>query len=135
MVNADDLKSSGPRPCRFDSCPGHQSIEAESSIDPRESDLPHSLAMAQRQKVLILYLTDSSLDSRVIAWAQYDGSGEQTHMSGDSSEPLYASGLDALRDGWRLFQFAPLRPEPAGAEYTTSYLKYEFAFEQWVELS
>lgn len=135
MVNADDLKSSGPRPCRFDSCPGHQCIALEPTIDPRESDLPHLFAMAKRQKVLILYLTDSSLDSKVVAWAQYDGSGEQTHMSGDSSEPPYESGLAALRDGWRLFQFAPLRPEPAGAEYTTSYLKYEFAFEQFLECS
>ena len=54
MVNADDLKSSGPRPCRFDSCPGHQCIALEPTIDPRESDLPHLFAMAKRQKVLTL---------------------------------------------------------------------------------
>jgi hypothetical protein len=91
--------------------------------------------MAQRQKVLILYLTDSSLESSVVAWAQYDGSGEKLHMSGDASEPPYKTGLDALCDGWRLFQFAPLRPERAGEEFTTSYLKYEFAFEQLVEVA
>ncbi|MBW2314418.1 MAG: hypothetical protein JRH10_09525 [Deltaproteobacteria bacterium] len=89
--------------------------------------------MAGRQKVLILFLTDSSLESAVVAWAQYDGTGERTHMSGDADEPPYATGLDALLDGWRLFQFAPLRPEPPGGEFTTSYLKYEFAFEKWIE--
>ena len=33
-------------------------------------------AMARRQKVLILYLADSSLESAVVAWARYDGTGE-----------------------------------------------------------
>ena len=53
-------------------------------------------------------------------------------MAGDESEPPYATGVHALRDGWRLFQFAPLRPEPPGHEFRTSYLKYEFAFEKWI---
>ena len=88
--------------------------------------------MTGRQKVLILYLADSSLESQVVAWAQYDGTGERTHMSGDDETPPYPTGLDALLDGWRLFQFAPLRPEPPGHEFRTSYLKYEFAFEQWI---
>ena len=90
--------------------------------------------MARRQKVLILYLADSSLESGVVAWAQYDGTGERSHMSGDSEKPPYPTGLDALLDGWRLFQFAPLRPEPPGGEFTTSYLKYEFAFEKWLKV-
>ena len=83
---------------------------------------------------MILYLSDSSLESNVIAWAEYDGTGAKTHMSGDSDEPPYPSGLDALLDGWRLFQFSPLLPAPPGGEFTTSYLKYEFGFEQWIEV-
>ena len=90
--------------------------------------------MPKRQKVLILYLTDASLESNVIAWAQYDGTGAKTHMSGDSDEPPYPTGLDALLDGWRLFQMSTMRPEPTGDELTTAYLKYEFAFEQWVKI-
>jgi hypothetical protein len=90
--------------------------------------------MPQRQKVLILYLADSSLESSVIAWAQWDGTGRHTHMSGDQDEPPYPTGLDALLDGWRLFQFAPISPASAGNELTTDYLKYEFAFEQLCDL-
>jgi len=84
----------------------------------------------QRQKVLVLYLTDSSLDSNVIAWAHYDGTGRTEHMAGDSDSPPYPSGLAALRDGWRLLQMAPLQAHVPGAEFTTAYLKYEFVFEQ-----
>lgn len=90
--------------------------------------------MPKRQRVLVLYLADSSLESNVIAWAQYDGTGETTHMSGDSDEPPYETGLDALLDGWRLFHMAPIRPEPRDDPFSTSYFKYEFAFEKWVKL-
>jgi len=93
-----------------------------------------SIDVPQRQKVLVLYLTDSSLDSSVIAWAQYDGTGATEHMAGDMAEPPYTTGLAALRDGWRLLQMAPLQPHAPGAEFTTSYLKYEFLFEQLVDL-
>ena len=90
--------------------------------------------MPKRQQVLILYLADSSLESNVIAWAQHDGTGETTHMSGDSDEPPYPTGLDALLDGWRLFQLSQIRPEPTGDAFTTSYFKYEFAFEKRVKV-
>ena len=57
-----------------------------------------------RQKVLVLYLANSALDSAVIGWSLYDGSGATRRMAGDEDSPPYANGLDALRDGWRLFQ-------------------------------
>lgn len=89
--------------------------------------------MPLRQNVLVLYLSSSALDSPVIAWTRWDGSGGQVYMAGDSDEPPYKTGLHALRDGWRLFQFSALTPEAPGQEFRTSYLKYEFAFEQLVE--
>ncbi len=85
-----------------------------------------------RQKVMVLWLADSALDSPVVAWSEWDGTGATSHMAGDQSEPPYASGLAALRDGWRLVQASPLLPHPPGAEAQTSYLKYEFWFEQLV---
>jgi len=88
----------------------------------------------KRQKVLVLYLADPALDANVIAWAQYDGTGKTQHMAGDEEEPPYATGLAALRDGWRLLQMAPLQAHVPGAEFTTAYLKYEFLFEQWVDV-
>lgn len=89
--------------------------------------------MATRQKVLLLYLNASTLDGKVIAWSFYDGTGESETMAGDSDEPPYSTGLAALRDGWRLIQMAPLLPHNSGDEFTTSYLKYEFMFEQLIE--
>jgi hypothetical protein len=91
--------------------------------------------MNARQQVLILYLTTSSLDSPVIAWAFHDGTGRDTHMAGDNDEPPYDTGLDALLDGWRLLQMSPLLPHASGDEYDTSYLKYEFLFEKLIEVT
>lgn len=87
----------------------------------------------RRQKVLVLYLSNSALDSAVVGWSRYDGTGETRHMTGDAEEPPYRTGLDALKDGWRLFQASQLLPHQRGAEFDVSYLKYEFWFEQLVE--
>jgi hypothetical protein len=54
-------------------------------------------------------------------------------MAGDSSEPPYATGLDALKDGWRLIQASPLLPHASGDEFRLGYLKYEFFFEKLVD--
>ena len=56
--------------------------------------------MAKRQKVLVLYLEFPSLEGKVISWATFDGTGKKLHMTGDSDEPPYPTGLDALLDGW-----------------------------------
>lgn len=89
----------------------------------------------RRQTVLVLYLTNSALDSPVIGWSRYDGTGQTRHMAGDSEEPPYRTGLDALKDGWRLFQASQLLPHQRGAEFDVSYLKYEFWFEQLSEVA
>ncbi len=88
-----------------------------------------------RQKVLVLYLATSALDSPVVAWATYDGTGAASHMSGDADMPPYKTGLDALKDGWRLIQASPLINHVSGDEYRTGYLKYEFFFEQLIEVA
>lgn len=89
----------------------------------------------RRQNVLVLYLADSAIDSPVIAWSYWDGEGTTRRMAGDEDEPPYATGLAALRDGWRLFQTSQLLPHYPGTETQTSYLKYEFLFEQLVEVA
>lgn len=85
-----------------------------------------------RQQVLVLYLQTSALDSKVIGWSEYDGTGEAEHMAGDQDRAPYASGLEALQDGWRLFQSSTLNPHAPGDEFRTGYLKYEFFFEKLV---
>ncbi len=87
-----------------------------------------------RQQILVLYLKTSALDTGVVAWAHYDGTGLQTYMSGDEDEPPYDTGLDALKDGWRLIQASPLVSHVPGTEFRTDYLKYEFFFEKLVEV-
>jgi len=88
-----------------------------------------------RQKVLVLYLSTSALDSDVKGWSIYDGTGKSAHTTGDSfGEPPYPTGLDALKDGWRVIQFPQLIPPYPGEEYSTSFMKYEFVFEKLEEI-
>jgi hypothetical protein len=88
-----------------------------------------------RQQVLVLYLSTSALDSPVVGWSRYDGTGRTRPTAGDSDEPPYATGLDALLDGWRLFQASQLLPPRPGHEYDVSFLKHEFFFEKLEETS
>ena len=90
--------------------------------------------MQKKQKVLILYLATSMLDSEVIAWSLHDGTGKNFHMPGDTEEPPYETGTDALLDGWRLFQASTLEQHKSGDEFRTGYLKYEFFFEKLEEI-
>ncbi len=92
-----------------------------------------SSAMAVRQQIMVLYLKSSAMDTEVAAWAFYDGTGRESHMAGDQSEPPYRTGLHAMRDGWRLIQASPLISHAPGTEFQTSYLKYEFFFEKLIE--
>lgn len=89
----------------------------------------------RRQKVLVLYLANSALDAPVVGWSVYDGTGQTFHMAGDNDQPPYRTGLEALKDGWRLFQASQLLPHEKGAEFDLAYLKYEFFFEQIVEVA
>jgi len=91
------------------------------------------MAGTTRQQVLVLYLANSALDSDVVGWSVYDGTGSEAHMAGDAETPPYASGLAALRDGWRLIQASPLLPHASGDEFRTGYLKYEFFFERLID--
>lgn len=86
--------------------------------------------MANRQKVLILYLANSCLDSPVVSWALYDGTGRERRMPGDQDEPPYETGTDALRDGWRLLQLSQLLPHFPGHEHRVSYQRFECVFEK-----
>ncbi len=88
-----------------------------------------------RQQVLVLYLETSALDSGVVAWSRYDGTGKVQHMAGDADKRPYRTGLDALKDGWRLFQASQLTPHCSGDEFRTGYLKYEFFFEKLIRTS
>ncbi|MFD4623905.1 hypothetical protein [Streptomyces sp. NPDC058475] len=89
--------------------------------------------MSLRQQVLVLYLATSALDSDVVGWSVYDGTGRTSPTTGDSDTPPYKSGVHALEDGWRLFQAAQLMPPYPGREYDVSFLKHEFFFEKLVE--
>jgi hypothetical protein len=89
-------------------------------------------AAPPRQQVLVLYLSNSALDSAVVGWSCYDGTGATSPTTGDSEQPPYQTGLDALKDGWRLIQAAQLIPPYPDHEYDVSFLKHEFFFEKIV---
>jgi len=86
-----------------------------------------------KQKLLILYATNSSPDSPIGAWSLFDGTGREKHMAGDAEEPPYGSVLAAMRDGWRVIQLPQLSAPAAGAEHATAFLQYEFVLEKMVE--
>ena len=88
------------------------------------------MSSTQRQKVMTLYLATSALDSRVLGWALYDGTGKEHYTTGDNNEAPYDNGLQALLDGWRLIQHPILIPPYPGEEYSTSFMKYGFVFEK-----
>jgi hypothetical protein len=90
--------------------------------------------VSTRQQVLFLYLAASALDSAVVGWARYDGdSSGPTPPVVDRPKAPYATGVEALRDGWRLIQASPVLPPAPGAERRTSYLQHEFVFERLVD--
>ena len=87
-----------------------------------------------RQKLLFLNLRNGDLNSEVVAWALYDGSlaADQVQMqAGSENEPPYATGIAALRDGWRVIQAGPV-PERA-ADRPLGGLSNEYMLEKLVE--
>ena len=90
-----------------------------------------------RQQLLILNLSNSSPESRVVAWAFYDGalSPDKPQMqSGDSEEPLYHSALAAMQDGWRVMQVPAMPHFETGREFDTGHLPFEFVLERMVDI-
>ena len=85
--------------------------------------------MSERQQVLYLWADGSGLDSRVVGWSFYDGTDGAGPAPPDD-EPPYATGVDALRDGWMLLQSAQLIPPTPGMEFVNTYLEHEFVFER-----
>lgn len=82
---------------------------------------------------MVLYLANSSLDARTVGWSMYDGTSQKRYMPGDADEPPYPNGLEALKDGWRLFQASQLVDRNQGDEFRLGHLKYEFFFEKMVD--
>lgn len=89
---------------------------------------------ALRQQLLVLYLANSSLDSRVVSWALYDGTGAESAETGDHPECPFPTGLAAMRAGWRVISLSPLLPAAPGTEYATSFQKFEVILERLTAL-
>ena len=90
--------------------------------------------MAQRQQVLLLWLSEAALAMPTVAWSFHDG----TQGAGPgipAEDPPYATGDDALADGWMLLQTPYVPPVEPGREHETSYLSYEFVFERRIEVA
>jgi hypothetical protein len=92
----------------------------------------------ERQQVLYLWMDGSSLDEKVVGWAFHDGTSGVGSQLPEPSEPghaPYATGVEALRDGWMLLQSAQLLPPAPGQEHINSYLEYEFVFERRITVA
>lgn len=110
-----------------------QPTSAVPTMTVEESFATPPVSPTLRQQLLVLYLGTSAVDANVVAWTRYDGTGRSRPTMGDSDESPYATGLDALIDGWRLIQMSQLTAHPVGHEYDTAYLPYEFLFEKIVD--
>lgn len=84
--------------------------------------------MVERQQVLQLWLRAAALDTAVVAWSFYDGTGG-AHPLPDA-DPPYADGVEALRDGWMVLQ----TPGPIAVEATNAELPAEFVFERRIDI-
>lgn len=87
-----------------------------------------------RQQILVLHLHTPDLNSSVVAWAMYDGTGQKRYTTGDSETPPYNSVVEAMQDGWRVIQFPQQFPAYPGMEYYTSYLRFEYILEKLEEI-
>lgn len=84
--------------------------------------------MAERQQVLHLWLRAAALDTAVVAWSFYDGAAGARPLP--DADPPYATGVDALSDGWMVLQ----TPGPIGIDSTNGELPAEFVFERRIDL-
>ena len=80
--------------------------------------------MSERQQILHLWLHAAALDTAVAAWSFYDGTDGALELP--VTDPPYATGVDALLDGWMLFQ----APGPIDVAATNGELSAEFIFER-----
>ena len=87
----------------------------------------------QRQQVLFVWLAEPTLSGSVIGWAFHDGTdGRGPQPVGESP---YATGVDALRDGWRVIQVSPPITPNTGAEHVNSTLHNEYVLERIVDVA
>jgi hypothetical protein len=106
----------------------------EQLLSPEDALALPSVSPTRRQQVLVLYLSNSSLDSGVQGWSRYDGTGRSRPTTGDSDDPPYETGTQALCDGWTLFHISQLLPPSRGHEHDVSYLPNEFWFSRFVDI-
>ena len=84
-----------------------------------------------RQQLLILYAANSNLESEIVGWSLYDGTGAQEfEATGPEEKPPYSSVLAAMREGWRVIQVPPILPRVEGQEYRVGPLRFEFVLEK-----
>jgi hypothetical protein len=89
---------------------------------------------ALRQKLLVLYLGNSTLESGVVGWSFYDGTGREKYDASGETQPPYPTGLAAMLDGWRVIAYPALQRPYPGREYELAELPFEFVFEKLEEI-
>jgi ATP-binding cassette subfamily F protein 3 len=82
--------------------------------------------MARRQKVMLLYLSDSNLESHVVGWTLWDGVGPSTRVGHYAQEH---ESLEVWRDRTPLERVRDLQPMDEGAA-VARLLRMGFRYEQ-----
>lgn len=86
------------------------------------------------QKLLFLYLTTSSPDSKTCAWSLFDPMKPGKTFQHIEAEPPYWSVLEAMRDGWRLLQASPMVDQRESTVYRLGAPAHEFMLERFEEV-
>ena len=85
--------------------------------------------MTERQQLLHLWLGGPSVDNPVLAWSFHDASAGEGPQP-PPVEPPYATGLDAMRDGWMLLSATPPPTPQDDPNSPGTYIDHEFLFER-----
>ena len=107
-------------------------MTTSSSPQPYETALAAKPLHDVRQQILLLYLGGSDLGAQVIGWTLYDGTGRYNYDSNERDEPIYKTGLDALRAGWHIVQWPVLKNTNPVDGNESGFLPFEFVFERKV---
>ncbi len=107
-------------------------MTTSTATQPYEAALAAKPLNDVKQQILLLYLGGSDLGSQVIGWTLYDGTDRYNYDNNESDDPIYKTGLDALRAGWQILQWPTLQnPNPVDGD-ESGFLPFEFVFERKV---
>ena len=99
-------------------------------LQAEDLDQLEGLMMEPRQSIMYLTATSTNLRSGIVSWVVFDPTKKHAPELPDD-DPLYASVLDAVADGWRVVQF-PVINLYNYEDLENDYVGFDFILEKWI---